>query len=167
MSFSVSWRLRRHRAAFRCNTATVRRTILIVLGWVITAAALYLLLVGLELYWNLYTWQPRPDLLGSGLLLGAVLAVAAAWFFARASRDRISRGVSLVICCALLALAVYLLPPEPFTEGLFSRELPSPLWYRASRSLLLAAPAAFWILTLRTSRANFAQTGTASSRSTS
>ena len=52
--------------------------------------------------------------------------------------------MSLAACLALLALAVYVLPPEPMTQGLFAREARSPLWYRAARFVLLALPGVFW-----------------------
>lgn len=154
-----------HNATLGCTLAFVKRTIAIVVGWLIAAAVLYLLLVALEVYWNLYTWEPRANLVGAGLVIGALLVIASIWFLARATQDRISRCISLCICCALLVLAVYLLPAEPFTTGLFARDLASPLWYRAGRFLLLAAPAAFWVLALRTWRLHLEHKTTANSRS--
>jgi hypothetical protein len=122
----------------------MKRAILLSLGWLLAAAGLYAALVTLELYWNLYDWQPKLDLVALGLILGMFAVLAAIRLLARAGCDRFSRGVSLAICLALLALAVYVVPPEPLTQGLFGREAPSPLWYRAGRFVVLALPSAFW-----------------------
>ena len=51
------------------------RAFLLLLGWLVAAFALWVLLVGLELYWNLYTWQPKLDSRALGLGLGVGLAV--------------------------------------------------------------------------------------------
>jgi hypothetical protein len=122
----------------------VKRAILLSLGWLLSAAGLYVALVVLELYWNLYDWQPKLDWEALGLIFGMLALLAAIRLLARASGDRFSRGVSLVICLALLALAVYVFPPEPRTSGLFAREAPSPFWYRAARFVVLALPSVFW-----------------------
>ena len=126
----------------------MKRTILLALGWLAAAAGLYVALVMLEFDWNLYDWQPRLDLKASGLIFGMLAALAAMWYLARVSCNRFSRGVSLAACLALLALAVYVLPSEPMTQGLFAREATSPLWYRAARFVLLALPSVFWVLGL-------------------
>jgi hypothetical protein len=122
----------------------MQRAILLSLGWLLSAAGLYVALVVLELYWNLYDWQPKPDLQAVGLILGILAVLAAIRLLARAGCDRFSRGVSLVICLALLALAAYVAPPELLTQGLFAREAPSPCWYRAARFVVLALPSVFW-----------------------
>ena len=124
----------------------MKRAILLSLGWLLSAAVLYAALVTLELYWNLYDWQPKLDLIASGLILGILAVLAVIRLLARTSRDRFSRGVSLVICLALLALAVYVVPAEPLTQGLFGREAPSPLWYRGARFVVLALPSVFGCL---------------------
>jgi hypothetical protein len=110
----------------------------------LAAAGLYAALVMLELYWNLYDWQPKLDLEALGLIFGMLALLAAIRLLARASGNRFSRGASLVICLALLALAVYVFPPEPRSSGLFAREAPSLFWYRAARFAVLALPSAFW-----------------------
>lgn len=122
----------------------MKRAILLSLGWLLAAVGLYAALVMLELYWNLYDWQPKLDLNASGLIFGMLALLAAIRLLARASGNRFSRGSSLVICLALLALAVYVVPAEPLTEGLFAREATSPFWYRAARFAVLALPSAFW-----------------------
>jgi hypothetical protein len=126
----------------------MKRAILLALGWLVAAAGLYVALVVLELDWNLYDWEPKLDLKASGLIAGMLAMLAAIRLLARASRDRFSQTVSLVICLTLLALAVYVSPPEPMTQGLFAREAPSPLWYRAARFAVLALPGVFWSLDL-------------------
>ena len=126
----------------------MKRVILLILGWLLAAAGLYVALVMLELYWNLFDWQPRLDLKGSGLIFGILAVLAVIWFLARASHDRFSQAVSLAACLALLAIAVYVLPAEAMTQGLFAREAPSPFWYRAGRFVLLALPSVFWGLGL-------------------
>ena len=122
----------------------MKRAILLTLGWLLAAAGLYVALVMLELYWNLYDWQPRLDLRALGLFCGMISVLVAIRFLARAGGNRFSQGVSLVICLALLALGVYVFPAEPITHGMFARESPSPLWYRAARFVLLALPCLFW-----------------------
>jgi hypothetical protein len=135
----------------------MKRTILLARGWLAAAAGLYVALVMLEFDWNLYDWQPRLDLKASGLIFGTLAAFAAMWCLARVSCNRFSRGVSLAACLALLALAVYVLPSEPMTQGLFAREAASPLWYRAARFVLLALSSVFWVLGLLRRRQRPAQ----------
>ena len=122
----------------------MKRTILLSLGWLLAAAGLYAALVMLELYWNLYDWQPKVDFNAAGLIFGVVVVLGAIRLLARASRDRFSRSVSLVICLTLLAVAVYVVPAEAITAGLFAREAPSPFWYRAARFVALALPSVLW-----------------------
>ena len=127
------------------------RAILRSLGWLLAALTLYMALVALELYWNLYDWQPKLDLNTVGLIFGILALLGVIWFLARAGRDR-PAGVSLLVCLALLVLAVYVVPPEAKTEGLFAREAPSPVWYRAGRFVVLGLPSAFWVLAWRRKR---------------
>ena len=124
------------------------RGILLLLGWVGAAFALWVLLVVLEIYWNLYDWQPKADSIALGLGFGIFSAVAGMWLLARARRQVAARGASLVMCLALLVLGVYVLPPEPLNTGLFAREQASPLWYRGGRLAVLALPALFWVLAM-------------------
>ena len=126
----------------------MKRAILLSAGWLLAGAGLHVAFVILELYWNLYNWQPVVDWRASGLILGVLALLAVIRCLARVSRDRISQGVSLVICLSLLAVAVYVFSPEPPTQGLFAREAPSPLWYRAARLVLLGLPSSFWALGL-------------------
>jgi peptidoglycan biosynthesis protein MviN/MurJ (putative lipid II flippase) len=122
----------------------MKRAILLSLGWLLSAVVLYAALVALELYWNLYDWQPKLDWNAAVLIFGMLAALAALGLLARAGKARFSRGVSLAICLALLALAVYVVRAEPLTQGLFARGAHSPLWYRVGRFVVLALPGVFW-----------------------
>ena len=120
------------------------RVILLTLGWLVAVLGVYVALVILELYWNLYDWQPKLDSRALGLIIGVCSVLAAIRFLARATSHRIGQGVSLALCVALLALAGYVFPREPLTPGLFAREHSSPLWYRAGRFVVLALPSVLW-----------------------
>jgi hypothetical protein len=133
------------------------RVILLSIGWFVAALGLYVALVILELYWNLNDWQPKLDSRASGLIIGVGSILVAIRFLARANSHRIGQGVSLVLCLALLALAVYVFPREPLTQGLFARQQSSPLWYRASRLVVLASPGVLWVLGLLAQRRLAAQ----------
>ena len=122
----------------------MKRAIFIILGWLTAAIALYVLVLALELYWNLYDWQPRTDWKAFGLILTMFTILVGMRFLAKAGRDRFSQFVSLIACLTLLALAIYVFPPEKLTQGVFARTTPSPLWYRASRLLVMALPGVFW-----------------------
>ncbi len=121
------------------------RASLLILGWVIAALSLWALLVVLEVYWNLYDWQPKLDSRALGMALGVCVALAGMLLLACVRRQHAARGVSLVVCLALLGLAVYVFPREPLTSGLFARERSSPAWYRLGRFLALASPTLFWV----------------------
>jgi hypothetical protein len=127
----------------------MKRSLLLCLAWLASAAVLYVLALVLELVWNLYDWQPSLDWQALGPLLGMAALLAGMRRLAKAAGDRVSRAVSLVMCLALLALAVYVLPPEPPGHGLFARQTPSPFWYRGGRLVVLALPGVFWCLGFR------------------
>ena len=122
------------------------RVIVLSIGWLVAALALYVALLILDLYWNLYDWQPKVDSIAVGLIIGVCAVLVAVRFLVRATSHRIGQGLSLVLCFALLALAFYVFPPEPLTQGLFAREHSSPLWYRAGRFVALASPSVLWSL---------------------
>jgi hypothetical protein len=124
------------------------RAILLTLGWLGAGAGLYLMVVSLDVYWNLFNWHPELDLIAWGFLVGIFAVLVALRLLAGATNDRVSRVVSLVVCLALLVLAVYVLPREPLTGGVFGRDHSSALWYRSGRSIVLSLPSAFWVLGL-------------------
>ena len=98
------------------------RVIVLSIGWLVAALALYVALLILDLYWNLFDWQPKVDPIAVGLIIGVCAVLVAVRFLVRATSHRIGQGLSLVLCVALLGLAFYLFPPEPLTQGLFARE---------------------------------------------
>src|SRR5215831_17354568 len=106
------------------------RTMLLVVGWILAWVANYFVFLALELYWNLFSWFPRFDLRALGLMMALLAALVATWWLARVSVNRLARFFSLLGCVALFILGIYVLPEEPKTVGLLSRQLPSPLWYR-------------------------------------
>ncbi len=122
----------------------MKRSVLLAVAWIAAALGLYIALVVLELYWNLYDWQPVMDLKALGLVCGAGSVLVAMAFLARTRCHAPVRWFSFVICLALLALGLYVLPREPTTQGLFAREHPSPAWYREARLILLVAPSLLW-----------------------
>ncbi len=122
----------------------MKRSMLLALGWISAALGLYTSLVILELYWYLYDWQPTVDLKVLGLTCVVCSMLLAMAFLARLDCHSVIRSLSLVICLALLALGLYVLPREPVTQGLFAREHPSPAWYRGTRFILLVAPSLLW-----------------------
>jgi signal transduction histidine kinase len=117
----------------------VKRALLI-LAWLGFGVGLYAGLVGLELYWNLFDWRPRLDANAAALMLVILALVAASWFLARGTADSLTRTVAIVVCLALFALGLYVLPPEAIKAGLFARTTPSPWWYRVVRWAGLSLP---------------------------
>jgi hypothetical protein len=120
------------------------RSILLLLGWLVAALCLYAALLGLDIYWNLVTWRLEVDQWSVGLIGWALASLAGLWLLIRTSRDPVTRAVSLVICLFLIGLGLYVLPPEPLSQGLFGRRAPSPTWYRSARLVVLGAPLVLW-----------------------
>jgi hypothetical protein len=121
------------------------RSILVTFGWFGATASVYLTLVILELHWNVFNWRPNLDPEALCLLLVLFSALIAIRLLAQVTRDHLSQWVSLLLCSSLFALAVYVLPPEPLTQGMFARQQPSPLWYRGVRFVVLVMPLSFWV----------------------
>src|SRR5579859_2110507 len=96
------------------------RSLVLILGWTVAAITLYAGLVALELYWNLFDWLPRMDSKAICLVIVLPAALSCFWWLAAHSVDRGSRMFSLVACLALVALGVYVFPPEQKSQGLFS-----------------------------------------------
>jgi hypothetical protein len=123
----------------------MKRSFLLSLGWALAAAGLYVALVALEYYWNAWDWRLELDLIGWGLLVGLFGCVGFMRLLASAARDRLSQGVSLVLCVGLLVLGCYVSAPEPLSEGFLGREHSSPFWYRIARLAILALPSVIWV----------------------
>src|SRR5208283_1934627 len=73
------------------------------------------------------------------------LADAAIWFLARASRDKTSRAVSLLVCVLLAGFAVWGLHQDESKHDIFGAHYEIPLWYRGGRTLLVCVPGVFWV----------------------
>jgi hypothetical protein len=123
----------------------IARAFALSVGWLGAVLGLYVCLVGLELYWNFFDWLPRWDWKVALFFVAILMMLTAVWFLRRGTPDRFSRAVSLLLCLALIALALYVLPPERLSEGLFARTSPSPLWYRGGRLIVMWLPAVFWV----------------------
>jgi len=119
------------------------RRLALVVGWLAAGAAFYLLFLLLDFYWNIVDWKPRWDGSAWLLFLGILAALAGIRSLARASRDRLTIGLSCIVCLALALAALYAFPPEPLVTGLFARQSSSPLWYRGLRVVLMTLPFVF------------------------
>src|SRR5207248_10921725 len=115
--------------------SVMRRVLLLCLGWLAATLVLYLGLLLLDVYWNLVSWHPRWDSVVLLVLFSLATATAGFALLARASYDRLTRSVSLILCGALLALGIYSCPAEALGTGLFGRDAASPVWYRGVRLL--------------------------------
>ena len=116
------------------------------LAWLLSLASLYGALVGLELYWNFFDWRPKTDAPAAALGFWILAMLAAVWLLSQANRSRLTQSVSLLLCLALLALAIYVFPPELRTPGFLGRDSASPLWYRGGRAAVLSLPLVFWLV---------------------
>lgn len=67
---------------------------LLTIGWLVAASGLYVALVMLELYWELYDWQPKLDLDALGLIIWICSVLVAIRFLARATCHRISQEMT-------------------------------------------------------------------------
>jgi hypothetical protein len=110
----------------------------------VAIVALYFALLLVEVDWNLGNWRPRLDSAALALAATITTVMGLIWVLAGATRDHISQAFSLVICLILVALGIYVLPPEPLTTGLFGRDAASPFWYRGSRAVIMAIPVLIW-----------------------
>ncbi len=151
------------------------RSILLIIGWLAASFTLTYGVAGWDCNWNLFHFSPRWNLGVMVELSGVLVALVAMWFLAKASRDKTSRGVSLLICVFLAAGSVLFFPSEKISvpqpvpalspqmtsdqamhyimkiridraiSSIFSRSVPSPLWFRGGRTLLLSLPGIFWV----------------------
>ena len=122
----------------------MKRAIILIIGWLAAVGALLYALLRLDLHWNFFDWSPRWDLEAVAELLGVLVAVGAIWFLGKASRDKASRFVSVLVCVLVAALAFVWYPAEAKSGGFLGRTQPSPFWFRGGRALLLCVPAVIW-----------------------
>ena len=123
----------------------MKRSILLCLGWLVVTAGLAYAVVAWWVAWNLFSFKMDGDPMGLLGMAGILLALAACWFLARATRDRGSRIVSLVLCILVLGIGLMYLPAEPVTHGFLGRSAPSPIWFRGGLVLASAMPLVFWM----------------------
>lgn len=122
------------------------RTLMIIIGWLAAGYALLHVMFGLEFHWNFFNWSPKWDSKTALDVVGILAVLVCILFLVRATRDRASQVVSVLVCLFLAAFAfVYVLPAEPLTGGFLGRTMPSPLWYRAGCSALFCLPSVFWL----------------------
>jgi hypothetical protein len=124
----------------------MKRSILLCIGWLAVGAAVVAALWSTEMHWNFFDFSPKWDAEALGYAALVLFALIGSWFLARASRDRGSQIVSLVICVALVAFGVLVCRPEPVTHGWLGRDAPSPIWFRGGMAVVLLLPSMFWIL---------------------
>jgi hypothetical protein len=121
-----------------------RQAILIAAGWIAAGAGVYVALLSLDVYWNLFNWEFRLDWAALGLIALMLAALTCVGLLLRARTGPVVGGVSLCICFGLFALGVYVSPPEPLSAGWFGRVAPSPGWYRGGRLITMALPTLMW-----------------------
>jgi hypothetical protein len=125
----------------------MKRSKLLIVGWFAVTVWLLFTLLRIEFKWNFFDWGlvMDADVIGCGIDI--LLALAAFWLLAKASRDKVTRVVSALICLALVCLAISALPSEVASQGggFLTRSEPSPVWYRGGNALLMCVPAMFWI----------------------
>jgi hypothetical protein len=125
--------------------------------------------------WNFLNFSPKWNRGVVYDMSGILVSLATIWFLAKASRDKTSRAVSLLVCVLLAVGASSGLHAEKITTaereqavvskigpqstpgqvigGIveiqiirgFSRSEPSPLWFRGGLALLLCIPSVFWV----------------------
>jgi hypothetical protein len=132
----------------------MKRTIMLVIGWLAACFILFAALMQIDFILNLFSWRPykwdwRIPISGVGVLA----SITAIWFLAKATRDRVSRVVSLLVCLVLVWIAIHFLPAEPIDHsGYLGRSEPSPLWFRGSMAVLMALPGVIWLVCLKRNR---------------
>jgi hypothetical protein len=122
----------------------MKRVIILSVGWLAATVALLYAMLRLSLQWNFFDWSPKWDSETIAEAIGVAAVLAAIWFLGKASRDKISRVVSVLACLSLVGLAMVWFPAEPTTQGFLGRSQPSPMWFRGGRVLQLCVPGVFW-----------------------
>ena len=132
------------------------RAVLLIIGWLAAGYGLFFCVFWLDWDWNFFNFSPRWSVRLIREMAGILAALTAIWFLAKASRDKASRAVSLLVCLLLAGQAVAWSTAEPLSdsqpverreiaqatnseqamvlimnrriEGIFSRKEPSPIW---------------------------------------
>jgi hypothetical protein len=121
------------------------RAIVLVFGWLAASCALAYSVVFWDFDWNFWSFSPEWNLKLIWAMLGVLVADAAIWFLAKASREKASRAVSLMFCVILAGFAVVWLRADERATGVFGGAREVPLWWRGWRTLLLCVPSVFWV----------------------
>lgn len=147
----------------------ILRSIMLIFGWLAASYVLAACMFSLDFNWNFFKFSPRWNREGIIEILGMFAAVVALWFLAKASRDKVSRAVSLLVSVLMAGCVIETFPAEKLAEPItldpnadamhelmramisraLDRHVPSPLWYRGGLSLLLCMPVIFWIWSAR------------------
>jgi hypothetical protein len=129
----------------------MKRAIMLIIGWLAAGVTLLYGMFRFELNWNFFYFHPKWDLETIADVLIILVAETGIWLLAKASRDRASRVVSLLVCVFLagLAVAFYYYDGLP-RKGIFGGPVePPPFWFRGGLALLMCLPGVFWILWTR------------------
>jgi hypothetical protein len=125
----------------------VKRPILLSIAWLAAGAALFSAVVTFDVDWNLFNWKPELDFIAPACAISIAAALTAIWFLARATRDQVSRVISLIVCLFLAGFAItIILPIEPASGGFLGRTITSPWWFSGGLTLLMAMPLAIWLV---------------------
>lgn len=143
----------------RAVLLTLRATVLI-FGWMAAAYALMGGVLGLDFHWNFFNFHTEWDLKTLKIIVKIFAIETGFWYLAKASRDRITRVISLFLCLFLVVSAMSCLHPEQvkpldihptdsvgvmWIKAAMHRKAPSPLWYRGGLAFLFLLPGMFWI----------------------
>jgi hypothetical protein len=130
----------------------MKRALMLTVGWLAACFIMFASLMQMDFALNLFDWHPEWDwripIFGACVLASITMI----WFLAKVTHDRFSFIASMIMCLALLCIAVGFIPPEkpePATvtgilAGFFLRHTPSPWWFRGSIAVCLTLPAALW-----------------------
>jgi hypothetical protein len=127
------------------NDSKIMRALLLVIGWLAAGFMLLYGVAGLDFGWSFFGFSPKWSLQSAPEMCMIFVALPSVWFLAMASRDKVSRVVSLLVCVFLAWLAVYFLHADEDKTGIFGGHYDVPLWYRGGRTLLLCVPGVFWV----------------------
>ena len=127
------------------NDHSVMRAVLLIIGWIAASCALLYGVLLWELDWNLFRFHPEWNVQLIRAMVGILVGLTASWFLAKASLDRATWVVSLLLCVLVAALAVSGLHADESATGVFGGHIEIPFWYRGGRTLLLCLPSVFWV----------------------
>src|SRR5438552_6891231 len=98
----------------------MKRAIIIIVGWLVSGALMLAALAMLDADLNMFDWgKTTPSSLTIYSGLGIIAALAGVWFLARATRDRVSRVVSLIASLVLVGFGIFWFPAESVsTQGI-------------------------------------------------